>query len=53
MNLNDWAKKITLKEGKNKSLSIAQVKELLKIVVEDMANMPLSQLANLLARYKK
>ena len=31
MNLNDFAKKVVLAEGKKKSLSIAQVKEVLKI----------------------
>ena len=32
MNINDFAKKVTLKEGGKVSISIAQVKEVLKIV---------------------
>lgn len=32
MNLNDLAKKVTLLEGKKKSLSIAQVKEVISIL---------------------
>lgn len=32
MNINDFAKKVTLLEGLKKPISIAQVKEVLKIV---------------------
>lgn len=32
MNLNELAKKVTLAEGKKKSISIAQVREILKIL---------------------
>ena len=32
MNINDFAVKVTKKEGGKKSISIAQVKEVLKIV---------------------
>jgi len=32
MNINDFAKEVTLEEGGKKSISIAQVKEVLKIV---------------------
>lgn len=32
MNINDFAKRVTILEGKKKSLSIAQIKEVLKIV---------------------
>jgi len=31
MNLNEFARKVTLKEGKKQSISIAQVKEVIKI----------------------
>jgi predicted DNA-binding antitoxin AbrB/MazE fold protein len=34
MNINDVARIVTLKEGKKVSVSIAQVKEMLKIVNE-------------------
>jgi hypothetical protein len=32
MNINDFAKIVTLLEGKKRSVSIAQVKEILKII---------------------
>ncbi len=32
MNINDFAKKVTLMEGKKREISIAQVKEVLSIV---------------------
>lgn len=32
MNLNDFAKLVTQKEGKKKQVNIAQIKEILKIV---------------------
>ena len=34
MDMNEFAKRITLKEGKKKSLSIAQVKEVIRLVEE-------------------
>ena len=37
MNLNDFAKKVTLAEGLKKQISIAQVKEVLKIVNKEVA----------------
>ena len=38
MNLNKLARDITLIEGKRKSMSIAQVKEVLKIILIKFAN---------------
>ena len=35
MNLNELAKEITLKEGLKESISIAQVKEVLGIILKD------------------
>jgi len=37
MDMNEFAKRITLKEGKKKSLSIAQVKEVIRLVMEELA----------------
>jgi len=53
INLNDWARKITLKEGKVKQISIAQVKEVMKIILQDMANMPFAHIADLVKKYSK
>jgi len=36
MNLNEIAKNITLKEGKKVSLPIGQVKEVIKLFIEEM-----------------
>ena len=49
-NLNKWAKDITLAEGKKSSLSIAQVKEVLKIVLDDLAVMPLEAIVEILKK---
>ena len=37
MDMNEFAKRITLKEGKKKSLSIAQEKEVIRLVMEELA----------------
>lgn len=52
-NLNDLAKQITLLEGKDISLSIAQVKEVLKITFTRLAEMDVVEVGSLLKRYKK
>lgn len=36
MNLNDLAKRVAKKEGLKKSLSIAQIKEVIKIVIDEI-----------------
>jgi hypothetical protein len=41
MNLNVFAREITMIEGKKKSISIAQVKEVIKILGERWENMPI------------
>jgi hypothetical protein len=53
MNLNDFAKIITLEEGLKKSLSIAQVKEVLRITLTTLANMSYSEMVRLLSKYEK
>ena len=52
MNLNELAKKITLKEGKKVSLSIAQVKEVMKITLTELASMRQEEAEKIIARYK-
>ena len=52
MSLNNLARIVTLKEGKKKSISIAQVKEVLKIILKELAKEDLYKVINLLKRYK-
>jgi len=53
VNLNDLAKKITLAEGKKVNLSIAQVKEVIKLTLQEVTNLSIYQIAELLRRYRK
>jgi hypothetical protein len=53
MNLNDLAKRITLKEGKKKHLSIAQVKEVLSLVFEELRQHPFQAIVELFTPRKK
>lgn len=54
MNLNEFAKRITAKEGKKKNLSIAQVKEVVKLVFEELRAHPFEAVAELFFRsFKK
>lgn len=43
-NLNDLAKIICAKEGKKKQLPIGQVKEVLKIICDICADMPITMM---------
>jgi hypothetical protein len=43
VNLNEFAKSIALEEGKKKSLNIAQIKEVLKIVGQRIARMGMDE----------
>ena len=52
MDMNKFAQEITLSEGMKKSVSIAQVKEILKLTFKKIAHMELSELVNLLKRYE-
>jgi len=52
INLNTLAKEITAKEGKVKSLSIAQIKEVMKIMLEELAQEDVIDVLRLLKRYK-
>ena len=51
MNLNELARQITLREGKKKSLSIAQVKEVMKITLQELAQMNDNDILNTVQRY--
>ena len=52
MNMNKFAKEITLAEGLKKSVSIGQVKEILRIVLKRLAKTDMSELIRLLKRYE-
>ena len=52
MNLNEWARRVTLEEGGKQSLSIAQVKEVMRIVLWDLAEMSATEVEAILKRYR-
>ena len=43
MNLNEFAREITLIEGKKQSISIAQVKEVIKILSDRWSDMTMNE----------
>lgn len=53
MNLNDFAKQITLKEGLKKSLSIGQVKEVIRLVLLALKDMTLEEIVAILRKIKR
>ena len=53
INLNHMARDITLKEGGKVSLSIAQVKEVMKIFLEELAKKSTVEVVSLVGRYRK
>mgnify|MGYP001561965732 CR=1 FL=1 len=53
MNLNDFAREITLKEGKKISLPIGQVKEVIKLTFTKLARYDTAVVETLLKRYRK
>lgn len=52
MNLNDLAREITLEEGGRVNLSIAQVKEVLKLTLVQLSFLSQNELEELLKRYR-
>lgn len=52
MNLNEFAKQVTLSEGLKKSLSIAQVKEVMKFTLRGLKELTIEELTSLLKRVK-
>ena len=53
MNLNKMATKVTLLEGKKKSVSIAQVKEVMRLVCRELSKLSVPELADVFKKYKK
>ena len=54
INLNTLARRITLEEGKAQSVSIAQVKEVLRITLDRLAkDYKVADVKRLLKRYRK
>lgn len=52
MNLNKLAQKVTLLEGQKKSQSIAQVKEVMRLLCIELSKMSVTELAEVLKKYK-
>lgn len=52
VNLNVLARKVTLLEGQKKSQSIAQVKEVMKLVCIELSKLSVVELAEVLKKYK-
>lgn len=52
IDLNEFAREITLQEGKKISVNNAQVKEVLRLVLVGLAKKDESQVLELLNRYK-
>ena len=52
MNLNEFARAVTLEEGKKRQVSIAQVKEILRITFEMLGNYPEREVLATVNRYK-
>lgn len=53
MNLNKFARRVTLAEGKKVQISIAQVKEVIRIVLSEMAALPPEEAIKMIKRYAK
>ena len=53
INLNELAKQVTIVEGQSKSTNIAQVKEVMKILFQKLAKMTITEVAQILEKYKR
>lgn len=53
MNLNEFAKEITLEEGKKVNLPIGQVKEVMQLVFKKLAGMNLIEVLEILKKYRR
>jgi len=51
IDMNQFAKAVTLREGRCKSLSVAQVKEVTRLVLEELAKLPFDAQLNVIKRY--
>jgi hypothetical protein len=52
VNLNNLAKQITLQEGLKESISIAQVKEVMRLFFIALGNMTISEINDIIKKYK-
>jgi len=52
MNLNEFAKTVTEKEGLKKSVSIAQIKEIIKIIFVELGRMYEADAIAVIRRYR-
>jgi hypothetical protein len=52
MNLNTFAREITEQEGLKKSLSIAQVKEVIRLTLSGLKKLSVQELVELIRRVK-
>jgi len=52
LNLNELAREITLEEGGKQQISIAQVKEVMRLVFEKLATIEPLELFKILEKYK-
>lgn len=53
MNLNEFAREVTLREGGKVRLSIAQVKEVLRITLRMLAFMPEREVERIFSYYRR
>jgi len=53
INMNDFASEITRKEAGKTEISVAQVKEVLKLTFEKLATMTQEEVMEIVKRYKK
>ena len=52
MNFKELTETVAEREGLREALSIAQIKEVTRLVLSELANMPLSDAAKLLGKYE-
>lgn len=53
VNLNEFAQKIAEQEGKKSQVNIAQIKEILRIILIELAELPLDIREEVILRFKK
>jgi hypothetical protein len=53
VNLNTWATDLTKREGKKVNLSVAQIKEVMSLMLQDLKGMSLDDLTKLLGKTSK
>jgi len=51
VDLNELAKEVTLEEGGKQSMSIAQVKEVMGILLRKLAKLPPKEVVEILSKY--